>query len=334
MKKLIPLAAAVAAATALAVVPAQATFNGANGLLVYQAKVGDHVQLFTIRPDGSGARQVTHFTDSDGTNAAWSPNSKTISLVRQWGPNKARLYTMNADGTGLHALNPSLRGSNGWFPDGKHVLVVSSLRWTIVTARGTQPRYANIPGSGDWPCILPDGKRAVFIASAGRSDGKSAVFVAEIGGGRGSLKRITPWQKLGDKVELLARRHPSRLQHGLRAAEVRERLHGRSRRHRPAPGHPFDRRHHQQRPRLLVAGRKEARHRLEQDRDVRDLLDERRRHEPDADHARPRSPHRELGVAPVRTGKNRRAGMQNVLESRGGPSREFSQTLPRSSVVS
>jgi len=201
MKKLIPLAAAVAAATALAVVPAQATFKGANGLLVYQAKVGDHVQLFTIRPDGSGARQVTNFPDSDGTNAAWSPNSKTISLVRQWGPNKARRYTMNADGTGLHALNPSLGGSNGWFPDGKHVLVVSHLRWTIVTARGTEPRFANIPGSGNWPCILPDGKRAVFIASAGRTDGKAAVFVAEIGGGHGSLKRITPWQKLADKVD-------------------------------------------------------------------------------------------------------------------------------------
>ena len=107
MKKLIPLAAAVAAATALAVVPAQATFNGANGLLVYQAKVGDHFQLFTIRPDGTGARQVTHFTDSDGTNAAWSPTARRSASSASGGPNKARLYTMNADGTGLHALNPT-----------------------------------------------------------------------------------------------------------------------------------------------------------------------------------------------------------------------------------
>ena len=38
MKKLVPLTASVAAATALAVVPAQATFKGTNGLLVYQAQ--------------------------------------------------------------------------------------------------------------------------------------------------------------------------------------------------------------------------------------------------------------------------------------------------------
>jgi TolB protein len=201
LKKLITLTAAAAAATALAVVPAQATFKGANGLLVYQAKVGDHVQLFTIRPDGSGARQLTHFTDSDATNAEWSPDSRTIGFVRQWGSHKTRLYTMNADGTGLRALRPDLRGSIGWFPDGKHMLLLSSTHWTIVTVRGTQPRYANIPGSGDWPCILPDGKRAVFIATLGRTDGKAAIFVAQIGGGSGSLKRITPWEKLSDKAD-------------------------------------------------------------------------------------------------------------------------------------
>lgn len=201
MKKLIALTLAAAAATAMAVVPAQATFRGANGLLVYQSQVGDHVQLFAIRPDGSETHQLTHFTDSDATNAAWSPDSRTIGFVRQWGPNKARLYTMNADGTGLHALDPSLRGSIGWFPDGKHILLLSHLRWTIVTAKGTQPRLANIPGSGDGTCILPDGKQAVFIASAGRTDGKAAVFVAQIGGGHGNLKRITPWEKLGDKAD-------------------------------------------------------------------------------------------------------------------------------------
>ncbi len=201
MKKLITLVAAAAAATALAVVPAGATYKGANGLLAYQAKVGAHFQLFTIRPDGTQAHQLTHFTDSDATNGSWSPDSKSIGFLRQWGPNKVRLYTMNADGTGVHALRADLRGWIAWFPDGKHLLVLSGTHWTIVTAKGTQPRFANMPGSGQGTCIVPGGKRAVFIASAGRGDGKAAIFVAEIGGGQGSQKRITPWETFGDRVD-------------------------------------------------------------------------------------------------------------------------------------
>ena len=68
---------------------------------------------------------MTHFTDSDATNASWSPDNTTIGFVRQWGPNKARLYTMNADGTGLHALRPEPARIVAWFPDGKHLLVIS-----------------------------------------------------------------------------------------------------------------------------------------------------------------------------------------------------------------
>jgi TolB protein len=201
MKKLVLQAAAVATATAFAVVPAQATFKGTNGLLVYQAQAGSHVQLFTIRPDGSRARQLTHFADSDAIHATWSPDNTKIAFVRQWSPNKARLYTMNADGTGLHALFPSLRGQIAWLPDGKHLLVISGLHWTIVTSAGTQPRFAGMPGSGDSPCILPDGKRAVFIASVGRGDGKAAVFVAQIGGGPRNQHRISPWLKLGEGLD-------------------------------------------------------------------------------------------------------------------------------------
>lgn len=54
------------------VASSQATAGGRNGLLVYQSQVGSHTQLFTIRPDGSGAHQITRLTDSDAITAAWS----------------------------------------------------------------------------------------------------------------------------------------------------------------------------------------------------------------------------------------------------------------------
>jgi hypothetical protein len=62
-----PLALIVGiAATAclVAVSQSRATFSGTNGLLVYQAQVGKHSQLFTIRPDGTGVRQITRLKDA------------------------------------------------------------------------------------------------------------------------------------------------------------------------------------------------------------------------------------------------------------------------------
>jgi len=201
MKALLTLLTITAAATTLAVVPAQATFKGRNGRLVYQQQVGAHVQLFSARPDGSDPRQLTDFTDSDATNAVWSPDASKIAFTRRWGPNKQRLYTINADGSGLHALDPSLHLVTAWFPDGKHLLVFKKLQLTIVTAGGTAPRDADMPIKGDSPCILPDGQRVAMLASLGRSDGKEAIFVARMGGGAAGAERITPWQKMGDKID-------------------------------------------------------------------------------------------------------------------------------------
>ena len=58
--------------------------TAANGLILFQAHVGSYNQLFTIKPDGSGLKQVTKipFTgDTDGAEQAdWSPDGKTIAF--------------------------------------------------------------------------------------------------------------------------------------------------------------------------------------------------------------------------------------------------------------
>jgi len=196
------LVAGAAVAVAFgAISPAQATFKGANGRLVYQEQVGAHVQLVSANPDGTGRRQLTNFKDSDGTWGLWSPNGSQILFTRAWGPNKQRIYTMNADGTGLHELDRHIRLAAAWFPDGKHLLVLWNLRWTIVSITGAGPRPAGIPGTGGSPCILPDGRHVAMLASLGRQDGLVAIFVAEIGGGTHAVKRITPWQRIADKID-------------------------------------------------------------------------------------------------------------------------------------
>ena len=70
---------------------------GPNGLIVYQATAGKHVQLFTVKPDGTGVRQLTRFKDSDAVHASWSPDGSRIAFERDF-PTHAGIYTMRLDG--------------------------------------------------------------------------------------------------------------------------------------------------------------------------------------------------------------------------------------------
>jgi Tol biopolymer transport system component len=198
MKRLTSLTAGAVAATALAVVPAHATFNGANGLLVYQAKVGNHVQLFTVHPDGTGARQITHFADSDATNPSWSPNGSRIAFKRITG-NRELIYTINSDGSNPRQYDKKIRLAVTWLPDGRHLLAIRSLKWVLVdVARGTVTS-AGVPGGGDSPCVFPDRRVALTVGRS--SDSAVAIFVGKLGGGPGSLRRITPYDFLGPKID-------------------------------------------------------------------------------------------------------------------------------------
>ena len=67
----------VALVALVAATAATATPPGRNGLIVYGQELRpDHSQLFTIRPDGSDATQITHVVNAG--NPDWSPNGKTI----------------------------------------------------------------------------------------------------------------------------------------------------------------------------------------------------------------------------------------------------------------
>ena len=186
-----------------------------NGLLVYEAQVGKHAQLFTIKADGSGAHQLTHFADSDAVWAEWSPNGEQIVFERDVHPgvrvNHAAIYTMNADGSGLRSLTPTgLNGRPSWSPDGT-LIAFSTVQYgkqatvSVMAANGsrvrrvlTTPLLVNGLGLGlDSPTFSPDGKRIAFvwIKKAG-----SAIFTMNVSGG--GLKQVTPWQNgVADKID-------------------------------------------------------------------------------------------------------------------------------------
>src|SRR5438876_8670696 len=94
---------ALACATAAQL--AGATTPGENGRLVFTADAGKHSQLFTIEPDGTGLKQVTHFATGDSGNAAWSSDGKRIIFDGPRG-----MTTMTADGRGVKVIAPHRHG--------------------------------------------------------------------------------------------------------------------------------------------------------------------------------------------------------------------------------
>ena len=193
---------ATAAACLIGVPTSGATFRGANGLLVYQAQAGKHIQLFTIRPEGTGRRQITHLRDSDALNPAWSPDGRRIVFARDYmvgtGHEHLDIVTVNADGGGLHGM--ALRGLNGdptWSPDGR-ILWLRPGGFAISRAEGNGFRMIRVAGENSSPTVSPDGRQIAFRRQLGEH--KSAIFVVSAKGGP-ARRVVAPAGGVADKID-------------------------------------------------------------------------------------------------------------------------------------
>jgi len=190
--------------------PSQATFRGKNGRIVYAARAGKFEQLFTVRSDGSGRRQVTRFSDSAGGSLShWSPDGSRIVFTRRWdpdGPNeREKIYVANADGSNLQPIDlPGVEPIQPtWFPDGRRILfldLASTPTFKIVNADGTGLTNAGMPPFGDSACVFGDGKRvAVLRPRTPGDDEVLAIFVIRLD--TRSARRITPWGSYTETID-------------------------------------------------------------------------------------------------------------------------------------
>lgn len=150
MRRVFSLGGLCVIASAAVVASSSATVGGRNGLLVYQSQVGAHTQLFTIKPDGSGAHQITRLTDSEAITAAWSPDGKRIAFARDYSAGTPKehldIAVINADGSGLHAFGlHGLNASPSWSADGRFIIWArSNSGLSIANADGSGLRAVNI----------------------------------------------------------------------------------------------------------------------------------------------------------------------------------------------
>ena len=196
------LAMLVTATCLVGASPSGATFRGTNGLLVYQAQIGKHIQLFTVRADGTGRRQITHFRDSDAIGPEWSPDGRQIVFARDYALGTRHehldIVRINADGSGLRAMG--LRGLNGyptWSPDGR-LLWSHGAGFALSRAAGSGFRVIRMAGENSSPTFSPDGRQIAFRRQW--SERKSAIFVVSANGGR-ARQVVAPAGGVADKID-------------------------------------------------------------------------------------------------------------------------------------
>lgn len=78
--------------------------------------------IWIINPDGSGAINLTDFTERAATAPAWSPSGNKIAFTGG-DPDFHDIYTINRDGTGLFNVTNSATNESGpaWAPDGSMI---------------------------------------------------------------------------------------------------------------------------------------------------------------------------------------------------------------------
>jgi TolB protein len=222
------VAVAIAAVT-IPALPAQATFSGENGRIAFRRFLNEERTwgaVFTIRPDGSGERQITRppqgYVDR---NPDVSPDGRRIIFEREGvdcGPDCGydEVFVVNADGTHLRQLTRNAHGqvcgsggfcngSPAWSPDGRRIAftrasgpvvddLIENVGIFIMNADGSGIRQVTQKvrpslGEDSDPQWSPDGRKIVFqrrnVRTAAPADGV-ALWIVELASRR--EHQVTP----------------------------------------------------------------------------------------------------------------------------------------------
>jgi Tol biopolymer transport system component len=191
-----------------------ATAAGSGGLIAFSTGFdgGDPSltsQIFTIRPSGSGLRQLTHVPRGDhALNPGFSASGKRIAFESDLTGN-FEVWVMNVDGSGQTQLtsDPTVQNFHPrWSPDGTRIAFtqctfpfgVAECHIAAMNANGSgitlltsghwadgDPCGSGIPIGG--PEYSPDGSRITFDSNRGGF--QSAVWVMDANGA--GMRRLT-----------------------------------------------------------------------------------------------------------------------------------------------
>jgi TolB protein len=176
--------------------------SGPAGRIVFSQTVGEHSDLYTIRPDGGGLKRLTEST-GEAKNADVSRDGMIVYEDDEAA--RAVIAVADANGRDRRVLTPSgFQGQPAWSPDGDRIVFERDAGpgdnglWTMRPDDSDMRRLTRNPYAGAEcgcdtdPVFSPDGQRISFVRVRAESSGQGALFVMDRNGRH--PRRITSWR--------------------------------------------------------------------------------------------------------------------------------------------
>jgi TolB protein len=152
------------------------TWSSRDLIAYFSKKGGNRINTWTVRPDGSEAKQITD-RPGESRQPWWSPDGITLALSADNGGGAFQIWLSAEDGSRARAITKEGNWQQPfWSPDGRRIAVsakihTSVFRILIMNTDGGDIREIAQPDNADnvHPAWSPDGRSLVFTSGEGKS---------------------------------------------------------------------------------------------------------------------------------------------------------------------
>lgn len=218
--------------------PAHATPAHRKGQIAFIRRVHTISQVFTVRPDGTEVRQISHGRAAGEHGLSWSPNGRVLLYTLGRIDGTDRIVKARADGSGATVISPPCTGAclsdddPTYSPDGKKIAFERAFGPLVngdpthsaiftMNADGSQlkqltPRSTTTADSQ--PQWSPNGTKIAFVRTNTTAEpkNKGAIEIMNVDGS--NIRRITPfridafdphWSPGGKRILFSTYAHPT-----------------------------------------------------------------------------------------------------------------------------
>lgn len=170
---------------------AEVTVSPDGKTILFGRMIDRKMDLWTMKPDGTGAVQITHTPEWQEGGAQWLPDGQRI-IYRAWKITDQgqrgmpmQIFTIKPDGSDMKQIT-SEAGTN-WAPapapDGRHFVFVKLLPprnfevYMMDLVSGEQKRLTFNDAFDGFPAISPDGRWLGFSSSRGAKPGERSMYM-------------------------------------------------------------------------------------------------------------------------------------------------------------